>query len=507
MANDETEYRDESHITEASDVDQSKVPSAIKKLSTLIRQKMYGEDVRESIARGIEKSGEISQNAENIANDTAIRQDIVDQSQKDFEDRYNNQIAGNTDINEVIDARDDGKKTFITLRERLNQTISVNTDYLSNYEVIDYFKPEIDRVAAEIDTSKFNLLVNTDAHFSDISGLGKGIIYDGAGKLSLNHFSNTIALSKGVDAVIGGGDQVEGTDLFPTSTAKDHSLIARKMMNNSLGADVFMILGNHDTDDQNITSNDTDANLANQKRDVAVKESQIKEAYQTKSLRFGETRDGDSLYFYKDYPDKKVRLIGINTSDIGELTTAEGYAKYSRLGTCVIGQRQTNWIANVALMTTPADYHVVMYGHIPLGPDKWSGTLQEAGYTNQKANYDMLGYIIDAFKNGTSIHATNSIAADYPIDVTADFTQRGVGNFVAYFCGHVHHEEIIDFHSFKNVLLLNSLAWTGYNSLPGVTREFGGAKEDAQTVISIDTASRHVNLIGFGSATDRTLTY
>lgn len=44
MANDKTEYRDESHITEASRIDQSKVPSAIKKLSTWIRQKMYGEE-------------------------------------------------------------------------------------------------------------------------------------------------------------------------------------------------------------------------------------------------------------------------------------------------------------------------------------------------------------------------------------------------------------------------------------------------------------------------------
>ena len=105
MANDKTEYRDESHITEASDVDQSKVPSAIKKVATWIRQKMYGEDVRESIARGIEKSSEVAQNAVNVANDTASRQDNVDQSQKNFEDRYNEQIAGNTDLNEVIDAR------------------------------------------------------------------------------------------------------------------------------------------------------------------------------------------------------------------------------------------------------------------------------------------------------------------------------------------------------------------------------------------------------------------
>lgn len=104
MANNKTEYRDESHINEASDVDQSKVPSTIKKLATWIRQKMYGEDVRESIARGIEKNGEVAQSASDTANNAAqIVQNTSDNVNNVLSNITDN--AGDSAAPEVIAAR------------------------------------------------------------------------------------------------------------------------------------------------------------------------------------------------------------------------------------------------------------------------------------------------------------------------------------------------------------------------------------------------------------------
>ena len=37
-------YRDPTHIVEADDVDESKLPESAKKLATWIREKMYGVD-------------------------------------------------------------------------------------------------------------------------------------------------------------------------------------------------------------------------------------------------------------------------------------------------------------------------------------------------------------------------------------------------------------------------------------------------------------------------------
>lgn len=53
-------YRDPTHIVEADEVDDSKLPEGAKKLATWIREKMYGKGVREAIAEGVEISSVVS---------------------------------------------------------------------------------------------------------------------------------------------------------------------------------------------------------------------------------------------------------------------------------------------------------------------------------------------------------------------------------------------------------------------------------------------------------------
>ncbi len=89
--------------------DQSKVPELSHKHANYVRTKTYGHDVRESLARGVEYAGLVanssvssSRNAEAIANDIAKR--------------FDQQIAGTTNSQEVIDARG----TYPVLNSRLN---------------------------------------------------------------------------------------------------------------------------------------------------------------------------------------------------------------------------------------------------------------------------------------------------------------------------------------------------------------------------------------------------
>lgn len=512
MADDKTEYRDESHINVASDVDQSKVPSTIKKLATWIRQKMYGEDVRESIARGIEKSSEVAQSAVDTANDTASRQDESEKIVQNTSDNVNNVLseitdnAGDSAAPEVIAARNDGVKIYGTLQERLNQKVAVSTDYQSSDTINPIFNDEIDRVKSQVDSAKFNLLVNTDAHYDNRSDLGKPIQYQGAGSYSMDHLSNTVALGTEVDAVIANGDNTQGDNWNPGTTEKEMSIITNKLMDN-IDSDVFMILGNHDTDDVSLQY--PLASLSSDERgkpELTVSESAVKASYRTSELHNGEVRNGNSLYFYKDYPDKKIRLIGINTQDTQELVDENGVIKYPRFVSYVISQEQLEWIANVALKTTPSDYHVVMIGHAPLTNDATTPATGTMMYPTTITNLSTLATVIDAFTAGSKVQATNDFVQDYQVDVTADFTTRGAGVFVGYFCGHAHQQKLVDYHTFKICILLNSLAWTGSPST-GKTRRIGTAKEDAQTIVSIDTETRTVSLIGFGSATNAQFTY
>ena len=109
------------------------IPESIKKLANKVRNEIYGRDVRESIAQSMEVSGETSNEANERSKDTAGRQ-------TDVENRFDDQIAGNTDIDEVIDARrPEGGESYPTLRKRLDDEHKEVTAQLAQ---ITYQLPE-----------------------------------------------------------------------------------------------------------------------------------------------------------------------------------------------------------------------------------------------------------------------------------------------------------------------------------------------------------------------------
>ncbi|GEN48960.1 hypothetical protein [Ligilactobacillus pobuzihii] len=107
-------YRDPTHIVEADDVDESKLPESAKKLATWIREKMYGVDVRETIARIIE------QVFAGYFDDQKVAQELQKLADR-LSDEWKDTIAGDTDIDELKNARIDiNGKVYKTLKERLD---------------------------------------------------------------------------------------------------------------------------------------------------------------------------------------------------------------------------------------------------------------------------------------------------------------------------------------------------------------------------------------------------
>ena len=493
MANDKTEYRDESHITEASDVDQSKVPSAIKKLSTWIRQKMYGEDVRESIARGIEKSGEVAQKAVDISVDTSNRQDNVDQSQKDFEDRYNNQIAGNTDLNEVIDARKPaGGEAYQTLGKRLDtlqvaNDIDIDDELISGGYVKPFFETEIARVKAELKPDLFTIGFMTDNHWETAD---RDKPY---GSYSLNHIKNLLAFSDSADLLMLNGDNVNLDNVDLNVGKHETETLVSVFLDEPIDGDVdrFIQLGNHD--DGSTRRRFKAKNFLAQ--DEYLHDDYFKEVYRTNESQ-GEVRNNDSLYFYKDYPDAKIRLISLNTSDIieGELD-ASGSQKWDRWGTLAVRQEQLNWFANVALMNVPTDYQIIVTSHCPL-----DATYLYANDISRYWNMDIVAGVLAAANNGTSYTGT-STGGQYPVAVSVDYTDQGSRPVIGNFGGHFHTEWIHDYLGLKIVEVNRSLVDDAKKS------SIGTAQEDMFDVIQVDTANRHVYIYGFGGSTDRGYDY
>lgn len=94
--------------------DQSKVPQLIRKHADNVRGKTYGQQIREAQARNAEYAGLIASEAKDVANEASLLS-------IDTQKRFDIQVAGNTDINEVIDARLDSKGVdHGTLRENIN---------------------------------------------------------------------------------------------------------------------------------------------------------------------------------------------------------------------------------------------------------------------------------------------------------------------------------------------------------------------------------------------------
>lgn len=108
--------------------DQSKVPEVSKKHAENVRRKVYLPDMAESFARGVEYAGLMSSEAEIKANN-------ADLLSKDTQNRFNDQIAGTTDSDEVIDARrPEGGESYQTLGSRLDgerNKIYENLSYIS----------------------------------------------------------------------------------------------------------------------------------------------------------------------------------------------------------------------------------------------------------------------------------------------------------------------------------------------------------------------------------------
>ncbi|WIE01464.1 hypothetical protein QN289_03660 [Latilactobacillus curvatus] len=173
MSSEKIDYRDPTHIDEPNDIDQTQVPPSIMRIAKWVRYKMYGGSVREAIARGIEHAGAWANEA--------------NKRSEDVEERFNDQIAGTTNSQEVIDARKPLESTaFKTLRERLNASDELanklgdaSTDLAQNMLRVNSDNNNLDKMslAAKI--------LRTDS-----TRVFQGAAFDSKGNLYLNEQSD-----------------------------------------------------------------------------------------------------------------------------------------------------------------------------------------------------------------------------------------------------------------------------------------------------------------------------
>lgn len=483
-----------------ADYDDSQVDSRVKTRSKSIAHKERGEHVREALMQGIEIGSVVANEAKNIANDTASRQDDVDQSQKDFEDRYNNQIAGNTDIKEVIDARQPTNKTsYVTLGERLNvestpvyeeASLDIDIDQSLNLggKLSGEVNNRLEEFKANLPEEGFRIAVISDSHFEDMASSNFFGAYPQT-KDALTHVTAFNKLADSVDVMIALGDNVNGCYPIVDKTIADGSDYADLITYKS-GPDRFVLPGNHDDGSAakyiNYGDNQTILPL---KPNQVINNSQFKDMFRTRELINGEKRDNGSLYFYKDYQDAKVRIVGLYTEDVPEdILNSDGSIKYDRYWYHTYSQQQINWIANVALMNVPADYSVFIVAHAPIN-----------NKDAKQYNNDMMKSVLDAFCTGGSYNGSSSteVPNELRISVNCNYTTQGTRKIAGFLAGHIHTESIMP--------LTNFTLSTVTCDANKVANLIGTADAMAFQVVTIQPDKVLFN--GFGRATDREYSY
>lgn len=130
------DYRDPTHIMPTdSPVDQSKVSDASKLLARWLRQKMYGVDVRESLARLAEQTSadvyDDRQTVQDYKNHANNEEQALRNLANKLSQEFNSILNSKADNAEVVNARIDvSGAVYETLKSRLDaMQLNLNTFY------------------------------------------------------------------------------------------------------------------------------------------------------------------------------------------------------------------------------------------------------------------------------------------------------------------------------------------------------------------------------------------
>ena len=205
-------------------------------------------------------------------------------------------------------------------------------------------------------------------------------------------------------------------------------------------------------------------------------------------------------YFYKDFEDRKLRVICLNTSDThGEKLTASSE-------TAKISTGQLQWLCETLDLSHKADsesWKIILLGHHPLDMiGKYSVALQ----------------VLEAYVNGDNLDIMTSTGEK----LAYDFTGKNSAQIIAQFHGHLHNYRVSSITD-KSIPLIavpnagfynnNFYADSSYTNAEnsayaeGKTydKTVGTAEDTAFCVVVADTVTGEINAIHYGAGKDRTI--
>ena len=375
------------------------------------------------------------------------------------------------------------------------QQAPLDTNMMYGESLPPYFDNSFNHVTQGIPSGNdvFNIATIADAHCQEEGAT----IFNGYTAKSLEHYQwcALSTLYNHADALVSLGDNINGDE--PTGRLHMTLMHVRSMLQTKyVRTAMFMIRGNHDNGAGHQSTEGINA-------DEVLNDDDIKNGFGTKLNYYDEVRDGDSLYFYKDFPDKKVRVIGLDSTDIPlEKKDSNGNYAYDT-NTAGFRAQQLNWFANKALMLPDNTWQAIVFFHIPF-PNAFGQWADD----NSFKNYHNAIAILNAFKNGTSVNVNDTSNPDFAISgLQADYSKQGKGTLIAVVNGHLHRDD-------QDTSVLNgtpiievTTSASFVSNIINDSKQRNTNDEDAWDLISVDTKGRKIHCYRFGRGSDRDFTY
>lgn len=340
----------------------------------------------------------------------------------------------------------------------------------------EYYINSIDRINNTINEDCLNIGFITDNHYQP-----------GYSPNALTHYSHLETLSRisGLDTIVLGGDNING-DITKENLNKYTDTVSSFVFGLT-DSDVFMLKGNHDKG-------------IGQKGglfpDKTLSDTDIKKYYKTGERLYSEIRDADSLYGFKDYPEKRIRVVFMDSFDVPE-TLVNGMYKYNTLVTSAYSPNQLNWLADTALNLPDDTWSVIIFTHAPI-----PGTFLSED--ELQYNGSVFKDILTAFVNKNAINTSSKEDnEDFKFTLKKDLSGYK-GSLVAVVTGHVHADGMMRKDGINFIETTASLCYSG----DAPRRLVDTDTEDSWDVYSINSTTKNVTIYRFGGyGTDRQFRY
>lgn len=284
-----------------------------------------------------------------------------------------------------IAVSENGKTTLATAGKYCDRNIDINVAVASAEDnLTDYVKAEADALVSRIVSAQgnrvFTLAALTDMHYGE-SSYTDGILH---ASQALSYINKQIA----IDAFAVLGDYTDG---YPVDNIDNAFSDCRKI--NSLLSSIenvpnLRIQGNHDF--YNGYSQFTHYHI---------------QAY-SEGVTWGDKNGG---YFYRDFADKKLRIICVNTTETNNTHLKVSDAQY-------------NWFIgalDLSAKSDASDWQILVLSHHPLD---WHVNDERTGY--------VFGYVVNAYDAGGSWSSGN---------VSCNFAGKNKAKLIGNIHGHIHN--------------------------------------------------------------------